>query len=615
MSKAESHLKKARQEIDQVDGEILAQMGRLLGRRMEVARAVGTLKESDGGKLLDPEREKALLETWAKHAAQSGISQQLAMRVLREILVHSRRTQERVLLGDNDTKDRRTRRVAYWGKLESASDLACAKLFDTRCSGGADRVGYATLAATVDAVRSGKTDYALVPVENSLTGSSGEIEHYLVESDLAIVDEEVWESTQDNGAGRFLEVWDTSPARVPDVTRFLLLGPKHEPPGPGVPAKTSLLLTLDHKQGALARCLAAFAKYEVNLTRIESRPQIETPWQYRFFIDVEGVPTEDPLRLALEDVRAQCNLLRVLGTYPARTHEARHLERGATFTPALPKASSSKNGTKKVPAQAEKKREPMIVRASGVEFGGDRFVLIAGPCAVESRQQILDAAEMVKSRGASMLRGGAFKPRSSPYSFQGLGADGLKLLQEAGHAHDLPTVTEVLRTEDVPLIARSVDVLQVGARNMQNFSLLRALGSIDRPILLKRGLSATVKELLLAAEYIIAGGNQRVILCERGIRTFETATRSTLDLGAVAVLKTRTHLPVIVDPSHAAGQRHLVLPLALAAAAVGADGLIVEAHPNPEEALCDKEQALHAEDLDELGAKLLPILKSQGRGL
>ena len=231
MSKAESHLKKARQEIDQVDGEILAQMGRLLGRRMEVARAVGALKESDGGKLLDPEREKALLETWAKHAAQSGISQQLAMRVLREILVHSRRTQERVLLGDNDTKDRRTRRVAYWGKLESAGDLACAKLFDTRCSGGADRVGYATLAATVEAVRSGKTDYALVPVENSLTGSSGEIEHYLVDSDLAIVDEEVWESTQDNGAGRFLEVWDTSPARVPDVTRFLLLGPKHEPPG------------------------------------------------------------------------------------------------------------------------------------------------------------------------------------------------------------------------------------------------------------------------------------------------------------------------------------------------------------------------------------------------
>lgn len=582
---------------------------------MEVARAVGALKESAGGELLDPEREKALLKTWAKHAAQSGISQQLAMRVLREILVHSRRTQERVLLGENNTKDRRTLRVAYWGKLESAGDLACAKLFDTRCSGGADRVGFVTLAATVEAVRSGKTDYALVPVENSLTGSSGEIEHYLIDSDLAIVDEEVWESTQDNGAGRFLEVWDTSPARVPDVTRFLLLGPKHEPPGPGVPAKTSLLLTLDHQQGALARCLAAFAKYEVNLTRIESRPQTETPWQYRFFIDVEGVPTEDPLRLALEDVRAQCNLLRVLGTYPARTREARHLEHGATFTPALPEASSSKNGTKKVPAQAEQKRKPMIVRAAGVEFGGDRFVLIAGPCAVESRQQILHAAEMVKSRGASMLRGGAFKPRSSPYSFQGLGADGLKLLQEAGHAHGLPTVTEVLRTEDVPLIARSADVLQVGARNMQNFSLLRALGSIDRPILLKRGLSATVKELLLAAEYIIAGGNQRVILCERGIRTFETATRSTLDLGAVAVLKTRTHLPVIVDPSHAAGHRHLVLPLALAAAAVGADGLIVEAHPNPEEALCDKEQALHAEDLDELGAKLLPILKSQGRVL
>jgi 3-deoxy-7-phosphoheptulonate synthase len=222
---------------------------------------------------------------------------------------------------------------------------------------------------------------------------------------------------------------------------------------------------------------------------------------------------------------------------------------------------------------------------------------------------------MVKRRGAAMLRGGAFKPRSSPYSFQGLGGEGLQYLQEAGSRFDMPVVTEVMRIEDLDAVVAAADVVQVGARNMQNFSLLRALGRIDRPILLKRGLSATVKELLMAAEYIMAGGNQRVILCERGIRTFETATRSTLDVGAVAVLKTRTHLPVIVDPSHAAGVRHLVIPLALAAAAVGADGLIVEAHPNPEEALCDKEQALHAEDLDQLVAGLTPILESRGRSL
>ena len=220
---------------------------------------------------------------------------------------------------------------------------------------------------------------------------------------------------------------------------------------------------------------------------------------------------------------------------------------------------------------------------------------------------------MVKARGAHALRGGAFKPRSSPYAFQGLGLEGLDLLAEAGAAFELPVVTEILRPEDVEAVAAKADVMQVGARNMQNFELLKELGQVRRPVLLKRGMSATVRELLQAAEYVMAGGNQQVILCERGIRTFETATRNTLDLSAIPVLKERTHLPIIVDPSHAAGVRHLVLPLAIAAAAVGADGLIVECHPRPEEALCDKEQALYASDLDELRRRLEPVLR--GRGL
>ena len=217
------------------------------------------------------------------------------------------------------------------------------------------------------------------------------------------------------------------------------------------------------------------------------------------------------------------------------------------------------------------------------------------------------AAEMVRSCGAQVMRGGAFKPRSSPYSFQGLGFEGLELLQDAGKAFELPVITEVLRPEDVKRIALEADALQVGARNMQNFELLKMIGKIDRPVLLKRGLSATIDDLLAAAEYIMAGGNQRVILCERGIRTFETATRSTLDISAVPVLKERTHLPVIVDPSHAAGRRELVVPLALAAVAAGADGLIVECHPDPAAALCDKEQALTGQDLRELMSRLAVI--------
>jgi 3-deoxy-7-phosphoheptulonate synthase len=214
-----------------------------------------------------------------------------------------------------------------------------------------------------------------------------------------------------------------------------------------------------------------------------------------------------------------------------------------------------------------------------------------------------------------MLRGGAFKPRTSPYAFQGLGFPGLEILAEAGRAYELPIVTEVLRPEDVERVAEKADMLQVGARNMQNFALLREVGRATRPVLLKRGMSATIEELLLAAEYVMAGGNHRVVLCERGIRTFETATRNTLDISAVPVLKARTHLPVIVDPSHAAGVRELVVPLALAAAAAGADGLIIEAHPNPAAALCDKDQALTSAELAELSQLLRPIVAARGRHL
>jgi 3-deoxy-7-phosphoheptulonate synthase len=258
-------------------------------------------------------------------------------------------------------------------------------------------------------------------------------------------------------------------------------------------------------------------------------------------------------------------------------------------------------------------RSKGALRVGSAVFGEGHFVLISGPCAVESLDQIVDSARMVRAAGATLLRGGAFKPRTSPYAFQGLGLEGLRYLQEAGRQFDLPVVTEVLTIEDIPAVVAHADVLQVGARNMHNFALLKELGRVDKPVILKRGMSATVKELLLAAEYILAGGNQRVILCERGIRTFETSTRATLDVSSVPVLRRLTHLPIIVDPSHAAGDRELVIPLALAAAAAGADGLIVEAHPRPEEALCDKEQALTAEDLGLMVAGLRPIVAAQGR--
>jgi 3-deoxy-7-phosphoheptulonate synthase len=239
--------------------------------------------------------------------------------------------------------------------------------------------------------------------------------------------------------------------------------------------------------------------------------------------------------------------------------------------------------------------QPSVVEVAGVKIGGDEIVIIAGPCSVESRDQMVTTALAVKSAGARMLRGGAYKPRTSPYDFQGLGVEALKILAEAREVSGLPVVTEVMGTEDVELIAEYADVLQVGARNMQNFALLRRLAKTERPILLKRGPSATVKEWLLAAEYLLAGGNPNVILCERGIKTFETETRNTFDLAAIALAKELSHLPVIADPSHGTGRRSLISAVSKAAVAVGADGLIVEVHPCPERALSDGPQSL---DLD-----------------
>src|SRR5450755_2493606 len=241
-------------------------------------------------------------------------------------------------------------------------------------------------------------------------------------------------------------------------------------------------------------------------------------------------------------------------------------------------------------------------------IGGDEFVVMAGPCSVESEKQILESAEIVAKNGAKLLRGGAFKPRTSPYDFQGLEEEGLKLLAKARKLTGLGIVTEVMSDRDVSLVAEYADVLQIGARNMQNFALLKTLGKCGRPILLKRGLSATVKELLMSAEYIVAHGNPDVMLCERGIRTFETVTRNTCDIGAIAALSELTHLPVILDPSHAAGKRSLVPALARAGVAVGADGLIVEVHPNPEKAVSDGAQSLKLEDFRAMMRQLRPYL-------
>jgi 3-deoxy-7-phosphoheptulonate synthase len=249
-----------------------------------------------------------------------------------------------------------------------------------------------------------------------------------------------------------------------------------------------------------------------------------------------------------------------------------------------------------------------IFRVNGTDIGGDEFIVMAGPCSVESERQILDTAHAVARAGAKFLRGGAFKPRTSPYDFQGLEEEGLKLLQEAKRQTGLGVITEVMSDRDVPMVAEYADILQIGARNMQNFALLKSLGKAGKPIMLKRGLSSTIKELLMSAEYVVAHGNPNVILCERGIRTFETATRNTCDIAAIAVLNELSHLPVILDPSHATGKRSLVPPLCRAGIAIGADGLLVECHPCPEKAMSDGAQSLSTRQFAQMMQDLDPYV-------
>lgn len=254
-----------------------------------------------------------------------------------------------------------------------------------------------------------------------------------------------------------------------------------------------------------------------------------------------------------------------------------------------------------------------VIQVGEVEIGGSEVVMMAGPCAVESREQLLETARAVKAAGARLLRGGAFKPRTSPYAFQGLGEEGLKLLAETREATGLPVITEVMDTRDVDRVAYYADILQLGARNAQNFSLLKELGRVGKPVLVKRGMHTTIEEWLLSAEYVMASGNHQVILGERGIRTFETATRNTLDLSAVALVKMLSHLPVLVDPTQGTGKNKLVAPMSLAAVAAGADALLVEVHYNPRLALCDGPQALTTEQFADLMRRLRPVAEAVGR--
>jgi chorismate mutase/prephenate dehydratase len=394
-------------------------------------------------------------------------------------------------------------------------------------------------------------------------------------------------------------------------TRYLVISRQPQKVDIRIPSKTSIVINTLHKPGALVEALLVFKEHGINLTKLESRPIAGNSWEEMFYVDFLGNLDDENVKRSLSDLTKLVRFIKVLGCYPSCDVEPTkvandtiavdtkptHIE--VKDAPAAPKVASKDTKAYKL-ASREHKPENTVINVGGVTIGDGNFLVMAGPCSVESREQIMSCAREARDNGARILRGGVFKPRTSPYSFQGMGYEGLDLLVEAGRAYGLPVITEVMTTEDVVRVAEKADIIQIGARNMQNFSLLKAVGEIRRPVMLKRGMSSSIDEMLQAVEYILAGGNQQVFLCERGIRTFETATRGTLDISAVPVLKARTHLPVFIDPSHAAGVRELVPPLAMAAKAVGADGIIVEFHPEPEKALSDGPQALRYPEFEKM---------------
>jgi chorismate mutase / prephenate dehydratase len=404
-----------------------------------------------------------------------------------------------------------------------------------------------------------------------------------------------------------------------NYTRFVVLSTTPAAVDVRIPCKTSLILATRHEEGALLRCLEVLSGSGHSMTKLESRPRPGRPWEYLFFLDFEGNVADPRTSAALDELRSAALYIKVLGSYPAKALRPEARPGGLPG----PQASRSPAETLEAVAAVEApgvrrsrqyklvdraaRAADTVVRVGDVLVGGDGFVVMAGPCSVEGGEQIASCARFVRDQGAHVLRGGVFKPRTSPYAFQGLGWEGLDLLVAAGREAGLPVVTEVMAVDQVQRMAQAADILQVGARNMQNFDLLRELGKVDRPVLLKRGLSSTIDEWLAAAEYVVAQGNQQVILCERGIRTFESATRNTLDLSAVAVVRERSHLPVIVDPSHGTGQRRYVAPMAWAARAAGAHGLLIEVHPDPDQALSDADQSLTFDQFGALMQRLAAI--------
>jgi len=667
-------MKEVREKVNQLDKQILE----LLAERRELSLQIAKIKNAEKSFIRDQNREKELLTRVIEKGREIGLDSHYVSKIFHEIISDSVKLQNQFVLND-ENKDSLTDvvTVAIQGIEGSYSYLASKQFF-----GSAKEIVFKkmkTFDEVVEAVEDSSSDYAVLPIENTTSGSINEVYDAFTSSNLHIVGEEILRvkhcllGLEDVPLSKIKKIYghfqavrqcskflkslpqaeveffeDTaksvqkiSEERNPEYaaiasietsdifnvtvlredianqptnyTRFIICSRNPIKVDERIPAKTSLILATANKAGSLADALSVFKEFGINMTKLESRPIMGNPWEEMFYLDFQGNTQSENVKQMLDEVGKHSRYLKILGCYPANEFEKTRLEpitsdetvrEPVVESPVATEETKSKRKVSYKLASREYKNEDTVIVVQDVKIGGGNFIIIAGPCSVESFEQINQCAKEVKENFGNILRGGCFKPRTSPYAFQGLGYEGLDLLKAAGEEYELPVITEVLSIDQIEKVAEKSDILQIGARNMMNFSLLSEVGRSFRPVMLKRGLMASIEELLNAAEYILARGNRQVILCERGIRTFETATRNTLDLSAVPVLKELTHLPIIVDPSHAVGHRDKVLPLAKAAKAVGADGIMIEIHPNPEKALSDGDQSLRFDQFRNLTTAL-----------
>jgi len=652
-------LGRLREKINELDSKLVE----LLAQRRETSNEVIKVKNKTGMPIRDLTREEEVLKKLITEGKEKGLDAFFLTNIFNEIIEDSVRLQQKFVLTDiNDDSTIRPLKIAIQGIMGSYSSLAARKFFsrdfDALFFSGKD-----TFDEVVRIVEKGRADYAVLPIENTTSGSINEVYDALMHTSLSIIGEEILQvkhclvannkiplgkvkkiyvhpqaaaqcslflrslpevqiefftdtamsarKIKEKGDNESAAIASLEAARTYGVevikenianqksnfTRFLIAARKPVNVDLRIPCKTSVVMATNQKPGSLLEALGVLGTLGINMTKLESRPVIGNPWEELFYLDIEGHIEDEKIKAALEQLGNKTRYFKILGSYPSYNITRAKVEMVSEeiekpATEIKPEIKSVKKKSYKLTSR-DTKQDDTIISVKNFEIGGDNFVIIAGPCSVESQEQIVSCAAEVKSSGAQILRGGCYKPRTSPYAFQGMGLEGLKLLKEAGKLYELPVITELLSVEQLEEVAELSDIIQIGARNMQNFSLLKEVGRTHKPVLLKRGLMASIEELLNATEYILSGGNRQVILCERGIRTFETATRNTLDLSAVPVLKELTHLPIIVDPSHAVGERNKVIPLAKAAKAVGAHGIMVEIHPEPEKALSDGPQSLY----------------------